>query len=391
MTSESVNAPELDSVLQIALFDRKSRMFVLRLEQIVQCFVRGANSQMDFPGPMNSYFRLIAHKIADYYHVGHVSSADGSTVTLFLENSISSELPKPLCDYRSTSDLDAPSTEEKRPPRRAMLLKKKKDTNANTANTNTSNINGNDTQANEQRTNDMTNDTNNESNDNDNTNTNNELSDEKDSNGTSPSVSTGSTVSSQTPKGRGSLEARSAAYEEARARIFSTPAARDEAAAAPAGPDKEELDSIEETYSRKERYARNDADYSRQMHSAPLPPYSAPPGPYYYQPQFQQFQHPLPPPPPPPPPPPSGVMPMQPYYYPVYPGEIYYPNGTAMPFQLIRSAPSSVHSGSNSINSIHAINSAPNSRANSANVTPDQSHHASRSSTPSYRRNHPHR
>ncbi|ANB12738.1 R3H domain-containing protein 2 [Sugiyamaella lignohabitans] len=89
--SNSISAHEtpyssLDHVLRLALFDPKNRMFVLRLEKQILSLLRTPNVQSVELDAMNSYFRLVSHKVADYYGIGHMSSLEGRSVVVFKES-----------------------------------------------------------------------------------------------------------------------------------------------------------------------------------------------------------------------------------------------------------------------------------------------------------------
>lgn len=85
--AEPENHDEIDPVILSALFDVRNRMFVLRLEQTMCNFIKSPQTEMDLD-PMNSFYRLVAHKVADYYGLGHLSNNDSASVTLFKEKEV---------------------------------------------------------------------------------------------------------------------------------------------------------------------------------------------------------------------------------------------------------------------------------------------------------------
>uniref|UniRef100_A0A060T353 ARAD1C29568p n=1 Tax=Blastobotrys adeninivorans TaxID=409370 RepID=A0A060T353_BLAAD len=86
-SAEPGNHDEIDPVILSALFDVRNRMFVLRLEQSMCNFIKSSQTEMDLD-PMNSFYRLVAHKVADYYGLGHLSNNDAASVTLFKEKEV---------------------------------------------------------------------------------------------------------------------------------------------------------------------------------------------------------------------------------------------------------------------------------------------------------------
>jgi len=91
---------EPDEKLFEALESPKDRMFLLRLEQDIISFVKDSTSvpvqtslnllliflirdmKIDLP-PCNSFCRLLAHKLADYYALTHFVDNAVSSVTLY--------------------------------------------------------------------------------------------------------------------------------------------------------------------------------------------------------------------------------------------------------------------------------------------------------------------
>ena len=83
-----------DEKLLDALASAKDRLSILQLEERLLAFVRQSNIDfMDLP-PQNSYARLLAHKLADYYSLLHRINEDGASIRIFRTNA--STLPTPL-------------------------------------------------------------------------------------------------------------------------------------------------------------------------------------------------------------------------------------------------------------------------------------------------------
>ncbi|KAG8622820.1 hypothetical protein KVT40_009331 [Elsinoe batatas] len=97
-----------DEKLIEALSSVRDRVWVLKLEQDITDFVKDPSAQMfDLP-QCNSFYRMLAHKMADYYLLGH--TLDTSSVTVRLWKIPSSRIPPRL------SDLTNPSTAASTPP-----------------------------------------------------------------------------------------------------------------------------------------------------------------------------------------------------------------------------------------------------------------------------------
>lgn len=60
--------------------------FLLNLEsQIIEFVLKSEQDSMKL-NPMNSYYRLLSHQLADYYHLGHILSNDGTSMVLYKIN-----------------------------------------------------------------------------------------------------------------------------------------------------------------------------------------------------------------------------------------------------------------------------------------------------------------
>ncbi|CAJ0645584.1 11698_t:CDS:2 [Entrophospora sp. SA101] len=81
----------LDGFLLAALKSPKDRLFLLKLDQEMERFIIDENrSRLEFP-PMNSYQRLIIHRVAQYFKLSHVVDTSGKAVVLY--KSIETQIP----------------------------------------------------------------------------------------------------------------------------------------------------------------------------------------------------------------------------------------------------------------------------------------------------------
>lgn len=87
-----------DDKLLEALDSAKDRLFLLQLEQQIIAFIQSpVEGSFDLP-PYNSFRRLLAHRLADYYKLNHF--VDGPTNTVRLYKSPTIQLPTPLSAFR---------------------------------------------------------------------------------------------------------------------------------------------------------------------------------------------------------------------------------------------------------------------------------------------------
>jgi hypothetical protein len=97
-----------DTKLLEALENPRDRIWVLKLEQDVIDFVKDAKeSSLNLP-QCNSFYRMLAHKIADYYALGHSVDDSNSAVRLF--RTPHCRIPQPL------TGVVTPSTAASTPP-----------------------------------------------------------------------------------------------------------------------------------------------------------------------------------------------------------------------------------------------------------------------------------
>lgn len=123
-----MSSSNLDDVLFGALNDSKNRMFVLRLEQTILRFLHTIQQQSIELDPMNSFYRLLAHKLADYYNIGHTSNLEGTSVVVYKL----AEMHPPsirLCDIDvgspTVDDDEQPLKSEEPVKKKPLLLKKR--------------------------------------------------------------------------------------------------------------------------------------------------------------------------------------------------------------------------------------------------------------------------
>lgn len=62
------------------------RSFILDLEQEIVGFIQAPNVDSWKMVPLNSYYRLLTHKISEYYQLGHILSNDGFSMVLYKKN-----------------------------------------------------------------------------------------------------------------------------------------------------------------------------------------------------------------------------------------------------------------------------------------------------------------
>lgn len=111
--SSADNPP--DPKLLEALESPRDRIWVLKLEQDIFDFVKDpAESSLNLP-QCNAYHRMLAHKIADYYMLGHIVDDSASAVRLY--KTPSCRIPPPL------TGITTPSTAASTPPPAAPQMK----------------------------------------------------------------------------------------------------------------------------------------------------------------------------------------------------------------------------------------------------------------------------
>lgn len=92
-SSPSNHKGEVDPLILTALKNATNRMVALRIEKSIVKFIKSTDQlelQLD---QMNSFYRLLAHKIADYYNIGHTRNFDNSSVIIFKLNGAAPQLP----------------------------------------------------------------------------------------------------------------------------------------------------------------------------------------------------------------------------------------------------------------------------------------------------------
>ena len=99
-----------DEKLLDALESPKDRLFLLQIEQQIISFIQSPqDNSLDLP-PYNSFFRLLAHRLGDYYRLSHFVDSNINTVRLY--RTPSTHLPTPLSAFRpSTSSEGVPAVQ----------------------------------------------------------------------------------------------------------------------------------------------------------------------------------------------------------------------------------------------------------------------------------------
>nr|CAG8562628.1 6268_t:CDS:2 [Entrophospora candida] len=109
-------ATGLDGFLLAALRSPKDRMFLLKLDQEMERFIDDeSRSRLEFP-PMNSYQRLIIHRVAQYFKLSHVVDASGKAVILYK----SPETQIPILRFSDLLEQD----EEEKPEKSVKIMKR---------------------------------------------------------------------------------------------------------------------------------------------------------------------------------------------------------------------------------------------------------------------------
>ncbi|CEJ59159.1 hypothetical protein PMG11_07794 [Penicillium brasilianum] len=91
-----------DEKLITAMENPKDRLMVLTIEEKVRAFIEYSSEQsLELP-PNNSYGRLLAHRLGDYYHLTHF--VDNNVTSVRLHRTPFSRLPTPLSELFPTSN-----------------------------------------------------------------------------------------------------------------------------------------------------------------------------------------------------------------------------------------------------------------------------------------------
>ncbi|KAF8545059.1 hypothetical protein BDD12DRAFT_871992 [Trichophaea hybrida] len=81
MLCDPVDRP--DPRLIDALENPRDRIFVVKLEKDLVAFIEDKSCEIFDMPPINSYHRLLAHKMAEYYRLTHVVDSSGASVRMF--------------------------------------------------------------------------------------------------------------------------------------------------------------------------------------------------------------------------------------------------------------------------------------------------------------------
>lgn len=121
---------EPDEKLFEALESPKDRFFLLRLEEDIISFIKGSlEPKIDLP-PCNSFCRLLAHKLADYYALTHFVDNAVSSVTLY--RTPYCRIPTPLSELAKARATNAPIIHPIVPP--AMKIMRRPGTSKDSPN-----------------------------------------------------------------------------------------------------------------------------------------------------------------------------------------------------------------------------------------------------------------
>ncbi|KAL1973094.1 hypothetical protein VTN31DRAFT_6636 [Thermomyces dupontii] len=97
---------EPDEKLLDAMNSPKDRLFLLQLEEKIRNFIQNSKEQtLELP-PSNSFGRLLAHKLGDYYHLTHF--VDSTLSSVRLHRTPFCRLPTPLSELRPHSNNTPP-------------------------------------------------------------------------------------------------------------------------------------------------------------------------------------------------------------------------------------------------------------------------------------------
>ncbi|CAG8536353.1 8836_t:CDS:2 [Cetraspora pellucida] len=105
----------LDGFLLAALKNPKDRLFLLKLDREMERFINEKNhTRLEFP-PMNSYQRLIVHRVAQYFKLSHVVDSSGKAVVLYK----SSDTQIPILRFS-----DLLEQEEEKPEKSVKIMRR---------------------------------------------------------------------------------------------------------------------------------------------------------------------------------------------------------------------------------------------------------------------------
>ena len=99
-----------DEKLLEALDSAKDRLFLLQLEQQFISFIQDSQANSLDLGPYNSFFRLLAHRLGDYYKLSHWADSSTNAVRLYKTNeTLFAQLPMSLSAFRRKLSEEGPS------------------------------------------------------------------------------------------------------------------------------------------------------------------------------------------------------------------------------------------------------------------------------------------
>jgi len=82
-STTATNTEKLDDSLVAAMGNGKDRLFLLGLERSIEEFMKANTTDTLELGLMNSYQRLLAHRLGDYWKLTHVVDENGKSVIFF--------------------------------------------------------------------------------------------------------------------------------------------------------------------------------------------------------------------------------------------------------------------------------------------------------------------
>ncbi|KAF2399143.1 hypothetical protein EJ06DRAFT_72354 [Trichodelitschia bisporula] len=108
--SQTLGVPTPDEKLVEALESPRDRVYVLKIEQDVIDFLKySKDSQLPLP-QTNAFYRMLAHRLADYYGLEHTVEHSGSGAAVVITKTGNSRMPAPLTGFST------PSTVANTPP-----------------------------------------------------------------------------------------------------------------------------------------------------------------------------------------------------------------------------------------------------------------------------------
>lgn len=102
----AVEQAPLDDIVKTALWNPKNRPFMLQTDLDIEAFLKDKSRHRFQFAPLNSYYRLVMHRMAPYYNLAHVVDSKRGVVILY--KNADSRLPNILLRDIPAPDADAP-------------------------------------------------------------------------------------------------------------------------------------------------------------------------------------------------------------------------------------------------------------------------------------------